>query len=346
MLQHPELIASSIMLKYDKVTWLYKTEARIKGIKALAKSLDEIASCKKKLNQCQDHFQVEKLYNKLSKKRYLKNKLLNLPNDNFPKPPLAGNDWVVPLCGSRDLAIEAQEMKHCARVYENAILKGTYFVYKVLAPERATLGVELHENCPPSVDQLVSHCNDPVKFETMYDRIHHWLYDQSKDVYFQNELTRIRALQFSEKTFLRKLLLVASYTIDFCSAERLKTSFLSTIEEKLKWALKGDAEDDDKGVFLCKDGSGRLCFDVFDYLTPEVPELEIKIISEKFTTKDIEVIEGMVNKCLQVFEQDLKDFDELRMQSFIFTIDSHIHSLWLERILDNGVEGERVCSFN
>ena len=338
LVRHPELIASSIMLKYDADTWQYKTEARFLQIKSLAQSLGEIEACKKQLNKCQNHLQVEKVYNKLIKKRRFKNMLRNLPENNFPKPPVEGNDWIVPLCGSRDLALEAQEMKHCARAYENAIIKGTYFIYKVLTPERATLGVELHKNnSPPSVDQLVSYCNDSLKLEVLHDHIHHWLYDQDKAPYFQDLLKRVNTIRFSEKTFLRKLLLLARYTIDYCSEETLKSTFLSTLEGKLHWALEGDSDADKKGFFLTQDTSSSKCFEVFDFLTPEMPELETKIINEKFTVKDIRVIDDLVNKCLQVFEQNLKDFDELRMHSFIFTIDSHLHSLWLERILDNGV---------
>jgi len=338
LMRHPELIASSIMLNYCAKTWQYKTEYRLSRIKVLAKRVNEIDACKKRLNKCRNHYQIEKIYNNLTKKIRTKRLIDNLPNNNFPPPPIKGNNWIVPLRGSRDLALEAQEMKHCARAYENAIIKGTYFIYKVLTPERATLGVELHKNnSPPSVDQLVSYCNDSLKLEVLHDHIHHWLYDQDKAPYFQDLLKRVNTIRFSEKTFLRKLLLLARYTIDYCSEETLKSTFLSTLEGKLHWALEGDSDADKKGFFLTQDTSSSKCFEVFDFLTPEMPELETKIINEKFTVKDIRVIDDLVNKCLQVFEQNLKDFDELRMHSFIFTIDSHLHSLWLERILDNGV---------
>jgi len=337
LVRHPGLIASSIMLKYDPESWQYKTEARFIQIKALAQRLGELKESEKKLNNCRDLVQVEKLYSKLIKKHAFKKSLINSPNNNFPKPPVQGNDWIIPLQGTRDLVIEANEMNHCAQIYEKAIIKGSYFIYKVLAPERATLGVEIHgNNIPPSIDQLVSHCNDAIEFEIMHQRIYHWLYDQGKEIYFNNQLKRVRAIRKSEKTFLRKLLLVASYTIDFCSAESVKSNFLSTLEGKLKWALKGDVDADEQGIFLSYKEAENLCFDVFDFLTPEIPELEIKIINEKFTNEEVGVIDDLVNKCLQNFEQDLKDYEELRMRSFTSTIDTQLHDLWQERILVNG----------
>jgi len=39
-------------------------------------------------------------------------------------------------------------------------------VYKVIVPERATLGLTLHKNSAPTVDQLTLTCNGAVSKET------------------------------------------------------------------------------------------------------------------------------------------------------------------------------------
>jgi hypothetical protein len=61
----------------------------------------------------------------------------------FPAVPLAGSESIVPITSPLDLVAEADEMGHCVLDDLAEIWAGIVYVYRVLAPERATLEVEL-----------------------------------------------------------------------------------------------------------------------------------------------------------------------------------------------------------
>ncbi|MBF0121705.1 MAG: PcfJ domain-containing protein [Desulfobacterales bacterium] len=60
----------------------------------------------------------------------------------FPEPPILGNEFIQPIICEESLFIEGIEMKHCVGSYTNKILNGESYIYKVLAPQRATLEIE------------------------------------------------------------------------------------------------------------------------------------------------------------------------------------------------------------
>lgn len=98
----------------------------------------------------------------------------HLPEDEyeqaiFPEPPLTGTATIIPLTTYADLRLEGQSQQHCVISYAEEILNGSYYVYRVLAPERATLGVKLvyHGKYPHIVlEQLKGQCNAPVSEQT------------------------------------------------------------------------------------------------------------------------------------------------------------------------------------
>lgn len=70
--------------------------------------------------------------------------ILILPSEevaSIPPPPLAGTDVIVPLITPDEIRDEAATMHHCADVYLPRVKKGDCFLYKVLAPVRATLEI-------------------------------------------------------------------------------------------------------------------------------------------------------------------------------------------------------------
>lgn len=56
----------------------------------------------------------------------------------IPNPPIPGTPTIQPLLSKAALALEGREQNHCAGSYWPDVLRGTLYVYKVLAPERAT----------------------------------------------------------------------------------------------------------------------------------------------------------------------------------------------------------------
>ena len=71
-------------------------------------------------------------YNQLTDER-----LKTLPD--FPAPPYAGTPDIQPITTPAELKQEGREMAHCVGSYLNRVYDGDCYIYKVTAPERATL---------------------------------------------------------------------------------------------------------------------------------------------------------------------------------------------------------------
>ncbi len=92
----------------------------------------------------------------------------------YPPPPRRGTESIVPIACFSELVLEGRLQSHCVRSYHPRILAGQYYVYQVLQPERATLGLSLREGSPPRIDQIQGHGNRRVSAETQ-DAIRAWL---------------------------------------------------------------------------------------------------------------------------------------------------------------------------
>lgn len=62
-------------------------------------------------------------------------------NVPFPAPPLPGTDSIIPLATPLDLLAEGRQCHNCVASYIPAVRDGGYYVYRVLNPQRATLGI-------------------------------------------------------------------------------------------------------------------------------------------------------------------------------------------------------------
>ena len=59
----------------------------------------------------------------------------------FPSPPLHGTSDILPLTSRELLELEGREQNNCVAVHDMYVRRGGYYVYQVLAPERATLSI-------------------------------------------------------------------------------------------------------------------------------------------------------------------------------------------------------------
>jgi len=91
----------------------------------------------------------------------------------FPTPPLLSNKNIAAITSREVLIEEGKQQHHCVAVYDEDIIKGRYYVYQVLAPERATLGITIKkqqqgQSQQPkiSIDQLKGYHNKAVSQET------------------------------------------------------------------------------------------------------------------------------------------------------------------------------------
>lgn len=84
----------------------------------------------------------------------------------FPHPPVPGTAHIVHLPNAAALVAEGQEMHHCVASYAKAAAAGECFLYKVLAPERATLEVVLDASGAKHIAQVRGPFNSAVSSAT------------------------------------------------------------------------------------------------------------------------------------------------------------------------------------
>jgi hypothetical protein len=94
-------------------------------------------------------------------------------NVQFPPPPLPGTDEIVPLLSPDALLAEGREQGNCVASYARRVARGGQFIYRVLAPERATLLVVWGQD-GWKLGQLAGPRNKPVTAVTRH-AIERWL---------------------------------------------------------------------------------------------------------------------------------------------------------------------------
>jgi len=91
----------------------------------------------------------------------------------YPTPPLEATESIIPILNHKELMLEGREMKHCISSHHNRVLDGVYFVFRILEPERATIGLHIR-NGKIVVDQIRLKCNKMPSEETK-EKVHWWL---------------------------------------------------------------------------------------------------------------------------------------------------------------------------
>lgn len=78
----------------------------------------------------------------------------------FPAPPFPGTDLIVPIDTVPGVIQEGREMRHCAHHYVERILKGEWYVYRMVRPERCTILLsKAREDQGWKVSQVRRSCN-------------------------------------------------------------------------------------------------------------------------------------------------------------------------------------------
>ncbi|MBI3206681.1 MAG: PcfJ domain-containing protein [Myxococcales bacterium] len=91
----------------------------------------------------------------------------------LPPPPVAGTDEIVPLVSAEQILAEGREMHHCVASYIRPVAAGQVYVYRLLAPERATLSLRSDRD-GWELAQIKGPANAPVEHETV-QQVHAWL---------------------------------------------------------------------------------------------------------------------------------------------------------------------------
>ena len=91
----------------------------------------------------------------------------------FPAPPVEGTDTIVPLRTALDLVAEGREQHNCVASYERLARRGEVALYRVTAPERATLSL-VPDGSRWKVSELKGVCNRRVSAATRA-AVNRWL---------------------------------------------------------------------------------------------------------------------------------------------------------------------------
>jgi hypothetical protein len=79
----------------------------------------------------------------------------------FPPPPFVGTETIQPVRTPGELVQEGREMHHCVAVRAGAIAAGYRYIYRVLAPVRATLAIG-RRGASWDCDEIRGVCNKAV----------------------------------------------------------------------------------------------------------------------------------------------------------------------------------------
>ena len=122
------------------------------------------------------HREVEEAF-----EQFLKREAAEEEEKIFPQPPLPGTAEIVPLTTTVELVQEGIDQHNCVGGYTEWVQKGNGYIYRVMAPERATLSINNGADDCWRIDQLQLACNQPASPET-YEAVMKWLYQFSLSI--------------------------------------------------------------------------------------------------------------------------------------------------------------------
>ena len=109
-----------------------------------------------RVQQCHDEVAVDFLRVSSTKLKYCR----------IPRPPLPGTDSIVPLTSIPQLKTEGKNQRNCVGSYAHRISHRKTYIYKVLAPERATLSIVKTSGGTWRIGELRCAGNTEVKVQT------------------------------------------------------------------------------------------------------------------------------------------------------------------------------------
>ena len=96
----------------------------------------------------------------------------------FQSPPIPGTDKIVPVVSSIELKQEGKSQGNCVGSYEKSVRSGKTYIYRILAPGRATLSiVQASDGCWRR-SELKAKSNRAVSHQTAA-AVDRWLYENS-----------------------------------------------------------------------------------------------------------------------------------------------------------------------
>ncbi|OAI07033.1 hypothetical protein A1353_08400 [Methylomonas methanica] len=195
LVEFPALAKARFIQRHSQKHCLSWAQLKIQRIKWAANSL-QISDIDKKLRRCRHHKDVcllkQRLENQLSDSMVTALATVDLNNlddvldavlpwlnplelsqleahwfDRYDPAPIADNEHFIQLSDYQALFLESHRQHNCAETYRCDVQIGDYAIFKVLQPERATLGLRWHPQQQRFVlDELVAKNNQTVSAST------------------------------------------------------------------------------------------------------------------------------------------------------------------------------------
>ncbi len=170
LLRYPQLSGSHLVAGYRPDLWQYRDLSMIGDCLRMMLQLGGQESFEQ-IGCRTNRGQLRELHDRLAARL---NKKPGLPAVAYAPPPVPGTETIIPITHSKELSAEGQQMKHCVASYHADIIIGRYYVYRIIHPQRATLGLTLSPGKKPCIDQLKGVRNQCPSQET-YDSVQSWL---------------------------------------------------------------------------------------------------------------------------------------------------------------------------
>lgn len=169
---YPQLTTSRFFLGYD-AAWSWNEFQHLHGEIIRMADLCNWQDIDSVITSCRNIQMLYNLHDHLTK--HYSNNIKSLPITYFPPPPLAGTDQIIPITNSRQLLLEGRMQHHCVASFLKKIKTEEYYVYKVTAPERATLGLKIISQNKFTLDQLKL-CRNEKPSEETRTMVNNWIY--------------------------------------------------------------------------------------------------------------------------------------------------------------------------
>ena len=90
-------------------------------------------------------------------------KLLDLyGKETFPSPPVPGSEVIQPILTLPELAREGKEMQNCILTYGQQIYERSFYCYRILKPERGSIGLDMTKGSPSIAEMQLKKNNPPT----------------------------------------------------------------------------------------------------------------------------------------------------------------------------------------
>lgn len=159
----------------DAFRYLYKVCRDIRDIRMMCKML-ECENPERQVFAMKSPFQIRNLHDKIARELSKKEKetIIAHYGENFPPSPLKETKDIEYISNVDDLLEEGLVMRHCVGEFVYQALRGDVLIYRVHAPERATMAVQRSADGDYRIEQVKLYRNGKASKEA-WEIIKRWL---------------------------------------------------------------------------------------------------------------------------------------------------------------------------